>query len=103
MVSDLFQALHRNKLVFETQSRKNYFELITAKNDRDSASATFLREGVETDIYYFREIVVWVPISLLQLDTIYEESFFTDSHDLTYPYFTLDDQKPDNIEMLTCI
>ena len=54
MLSDLFQALHKHRLLFEKESKKDYFDLITAKNDRDSASPTFLRQGTETDIFYFR-------------------------------------------------
>lgn len=31
MVSDQFQAFHRNSLVYEIEKQDNYFDLITAK------------------------------------------------------------------------
>lgn len=46
MVSDQFQALHRNNLVFEKSNNKDYFDLITAKadkNDKTKSLPTFLR------------------------------------------------------------
>lgn len=52
MTSDQFQVLHRHNLVFEKSNNKDYFDLITAKadkNDKTKSYPTFLRNGVETE------------------------------------------------------
>lgn len=57
MVSDQFQVFHRNNMIFEKNNNKDYFDLITAKadkNDKFKSMPTFLREGVETDEFYFK-------------------------------------------------
>lgn len=46
MVSDQFQAFHKNRIIYEKDKEVNYFDLITAKNDKISELPTFLREGV---------------------------------------------------------
>lgn len=46
MVSDQFQVFHRNNLIFEKNNNKDYFDLITAKadkNDKFKSMPTFLR------------------------------------------------------------
>lgn len=64
MVSDQLQAFHKNNIIYEKQSTDNDFDLITAKSDHLSELPTFLREGVETDKLYFKEVIVWVLCSL---------------------------------------
>ncbi len=49
MISDQFQVFHRNNLLFEKSNNKDFFDLITAKedkNDKTKSLPTFLREGV---------------------------------------------------------
>lgn len=49
MVSDQFQVFHRNNLIFEKNNNKDFFDLITAKGDKNNKTQslpTFLREGV---------------------------------------------------------
>jgi hypothetical protein len=61
MVSDQFQALHRHGIVFEKEENSNYFDLITAKSEKDKGGMpTFLRDGVETEEYFYKEVIVWV-------------------------------------------
>jgi hypothetical protein len=51
MVSDKFQKLHINNLIFEKNTNKDYFDLITGrddKSDKNKSMPTFLRNGVET-------------------------------------------------------
>jgi hypothetical protein len=50
MVSDQFQKLHINNMIFEKNTNKDYFDLITAignKNDKTKSMPTFLRSGIE--------------------------------------------------------
>jgi hypothetical protein len=49
MVSDIFQTLLKNQLIFEKNNNKDYFDLITVKGDKKDKTKsmpTFLREGV---------------------------------------------------------
>jgi hypothetical protein len=55
MVSDQFQAFHKHGLIFEKEENKNYFDLITAKSEKNiGGMPTFLRDGVETDEYFYK-------------------------------------------------
>lgn len=86
MVSDQFQAFHRNNLLFEKcRSDASSFDLITAKHEeRVSESPMFLREGVETDVIYFKEILVWVQV-------VFEEALEYELYnEYAYPFFTIE-------------
>jgi hypothetical protein len=42
---------------------------------------TFLREGVETDVIFFKEIITWIPTTF--------EQVFEISKECIYPYFKI--------------
>jgi hypothetical protein len=63
MISDQFQALHRNGLVFEREGEEDYFDLAPARSPEERTRVpTFLRGGVETDRLCFKEAIVWVGV-----------------------------------------
>ena len=62
MVSDQLQSFHKNNILYEKNTHDNYFDLITAKNGQLSELPTFLKEGLETDRLYFKDVIVWVNI-----------------------------------------
>jgi signal peptidase I len=101
MVSDQFQVLHRNHLVYEKNNNKDYLDLITAKvnkQDKFVSTPTFLRDGIETDEIYIKEIIVWVVFGSIQIDSLSEEIFAELGSALNYPFFKLEDQQIEDME-----
>lgn len=64
MVSDQLQAFHKQGIIYEKSSHDNSFDLITTKAEEKSELPTFLREGIETDKFYFKEALVWVVLRI---------------------------------------
>ena len=75
MVSDQLQAFHKHGLIYEKETHDNYFDLITTKSESTSEMPTFLRGGMETARFFFKEVLVWVPIVLLRFKLFPRKTF----------------------------
>ena len=83
MVSDQLQAFHKHGLIYEKETHDNYFDLITTKSESTSEMPTFLRGGMETDRFFFKEVLVWVPIEIFRSKLLPRRIFSTRA--LTFP------------------